>query len=278
MNGALERRCQLLRLSAASRPPELLEIVVRGPVVGGEQRAGLGVDRGVPQMRVRRDRRSPSARRAAARPRSAASRASPRSAPARSRRPTGRICDLAPLRRSTRTLAGRVASRSESAALAAADAASRLCVSEATVARLTERAAGEDDLVVGADVDRELAAEDLEVAEALVEVDVRDAEPCGLVHARHEHVGDVGARHPELLRVRAEIRARDLARVRPDAGVAPPARAHPTARTGSGPRSFLSTGSPFTVVPGPDPQPPRHTLLPTLRDYRPARRRASDTH
>ena len=246
----LEGRRQLARLRALQAALELVEVVVRGPVVLLEQRAGLGVDGGVPQMGVVGlvDDRAPGEPEAA-RGRLPAERGLDRRARDPAAREDGRL-------------------RLDAGAAQHAHLLRRLQLEperglghgrgrvEVLRVRRDGReadglAAGEDDLAVGADVDRDLTAEHLHVAVALVDVDVRDPEALGLVDAREHQVGEVGGGHPELLRVLGQVGARDLARVRlaaAAAGAAPPANASTATNAGSGPRSLDGTGSPFSVI------------------------------
>ena len=210
----LEGRRQLLPLARALQVRlEVGDAVVRGPVVLGEQRAGLGVDGGVPEVRVLG--------------------VVDHGAPGKPQAAGGRLPAERGLDRLARDPAARQDRRLRLGAGAAHHAQLRRPLELEPERGLVHRRGGVDALRVRGDgreahrcaareqdrsvvghVDGDLAPEDLEVPEALVDVHVRDAEAGGLVDARELQVREVGALDPELLRVLAEVGARDLARVR----------------------------------------------------------------
>ena len=125
----------------------------------------------------------------------------------------------------TRRPAGSARSR-PAAADSTASAAPSLSSPDAVGEPADEAAAHEDDAPVGRNVDRGVAAEDLEAPETLVEVDVGDPVVAARVPARHEQVGDVSARDAERGRVRPHMAERDIERIggrgclcEPDSGV-----------------------------------------------------------
>ena len=191
---------------------ELVELVVGRPVLLLEQRAGLRVDRRVPQMGIGGvvDLHPPGQLQALG----------------------GRLPAQVSLDRLVRDAAAGHRGRLRLAAAAARhpdlarslelEPERGLCdrrrrIDELRIRRHRGQAHGrtarEDDLAIRADVDRDVASEDLEVPVALVHVHVRDPGPRRLVDAREGHIREVGARHPELPGVRVQIGARDVTRI-----------------------------------------------------------------
>ena len=222
------RLCREVR--ACERLRKIPEVVLVRPVLGCEQLAGLGVHGGVPEVDVGRvvDRDLPrEPKPVRGRLPAQASRDGPfGDAPVGDHRLLGRavaLAENAQVRRvvEVETLGRRLDSLRRPEILVARGARGEA---------VDEAPGGEDDLAVAADVDRDVASEDLEAPEALVQVHVCHAARRAPVAARDGEVGDVGARYAEIGRICRDVVERDRQRIHPWLGLAGPVRRRHGAR------------------------------------------------